>query len=167
MNKLKPCPFCGGEAEILEQYNVLTHIPVYRVFCNNTVERGCVVSVQTVWYDNKGEAIEAWNRRVEELQPTKRWIPVKTRPMTEEEKKYYARLEFDIDSDEVTMFESKLPNDGQKVWVCSDHGYVWQDTCEYDGGLYYLEENGDWLDIVAWMPFDEPEPYKAESEGEE
>lgn len=27
-----------------------------------------------------------------------------------------------------------------------------------NGGLMGLEENGDWEDIVAWMPL--PEPYK-------
>ena len=38
------------------------------------------------------------------------------------------------------------------------------DICEIDGGLYGLEGNGDWDDIVAWMPFKRPEPWKRDAE---
>lgn len=93
------------------------------------------------------------------------WIPIKTRPMTEEEKAY--RKEFyewptDWEANESpVIFDCQMPEDGQEVWVCSKHGNVWQDTCEIDDGIWFsLEENGDWDDIVAWMPFKRPDPWK-------
>ena len=94
-----------------------------------------------------------------------RWIPVKTRPMDEEERKHYLEeLGWSLDDNEAVMFDSLMPGDGQEVWVCSKCGNVWQDTCEIDEGIG-LEENGDWLDIVAWMPFERPEPWKGEGDG--
>lgn len=51
MEKLKPCPFCGGEAELYENYYHGCNI--YCLECG--VEFEC---------DSKEEAIEAWNRRV-------------------------------------------------------------------------------------------------------
>ena len=96
-----------------------------------------------------------------------RWIPVKTRPMDEEERKYYLEeLGWSLDDNEAVMFDSLMPGDGQEVWVCSKCGNVWQDTCEIDEGIG-LEENGDWLDIVAWMPFERPEPWKGENDAKD
>ena len=46
MDKLKKCPFCGGEAEI------------FWVICKEC-------TAETKDFDTKEEAIEAWNRRVE------------------------------------------------------------------------------------------------------
>lgn len=48
--ELKPCPFCGGKAE-LSNY---TH---YWIGCKDCW-------VETKCYKSKEEAIEAWNRRV-------------------------------------------------------------------------------------------------------
>lgn len=97
-------------------------------------------------------------------QSEQQWIPVKTRPMTEEERRYYAEsLGWDITDDEAVMFDCKMPEDGQEIWVCSKCGNVWVDKCEVDEGIG-LEENGDWLDIVAWMPFKKPEPWKGEDD---
>lgn len=97
-------------------------------------------------------------------QPEQRWIPIKTRPMTEEERQEYSEyFGYDIEYDEAVMFECKMPDDGQDVWVCSKCGNVWQDTCVVEEGIG-LEGNGDWLDIVAWMLFDKPEPYQEEGE---
>lgn len=52
MDKLKPCPFCGGEAYI-------------EIICNGLVEvrcKGCYASVPAK-YQNK--AVERWNRRAD------------------------------------------------------------------------------------------------------
>ena len=93
-------------------------------------------------------------------QPEQRWIPVKTRPMDEEEREHFIEsIGWPLDADEAVMFESIMPRDGQEVWVCSKYGNVWQDTCVVDEGIG-LEGNGDWQDIVAWMPFERPDPYK-------
>ena len=58
MTELKPCPFCGGEAEMCE--DSITAFGKYRklyvVVCKNL----CVKTRQ--WYSEE-QAIEAWNRR--------------------------------------------------------------------------------------------------------
>ena len=48
--ELKPCPFCGGEAEIVG----------YTIFWATCKE----CTAETKDFDTKEEAIEAWNRRV-------------------------------------------------------------------------------------------------------
>ena len=50
MSELKPCPFCGGEAELDE------YCGKYVVFCKNA---------SCSWRKTKAEAIEAWNARYE------------------------------------------------------------------------------------------------------
>lgn len=58
MDKLKPCPFCGGEAAIRNLHDE------WWVECDMT--RGwCEVIPRTWSYDTKEEAIEAWNRRAD------------------------------------------------------------------------------------------------------
>ena len=62
--ELLPCPFCGGEASIMEvephTHILATWIPDYKggafIECDGCT---CAVSAET-----KEEAIEAWNRRV-------------------------------------------------------------------------------------------------------
>ena len=48
--KLKPCPFCGGEAGEEDIPNL------YQISCS-----GCHIS--TAFYGNKINAIKAWNKR--------------------------------------------------------------------------------------------------------
>ena len=58
-NELKPCPFCGSTPRIIENKLNLKHI-IYAVECdldNHTVMFG--------WFDSEDEAIEAWNRRID------------------------------------------------------------------------------------------------------
>ena len=52
--ELKPCPFCGGEAVI----NPVFDLHVYFVHCKNC---DCAIGR---FYRDKCDAIEAWNRRV-------------------------------------------------------------------------------------------------------
>jgi Lar family restriction alleviation protein len=56
MEELKKCPFCGGEAILYKSFD---YVNKCRVECTN-----CNICTQN--YDTKGEAIEAWNRRVKE-----------------------------------------------------------------------------------------------------
>lgn len=53
MSELKRCPFCGGEAKILE-----TDVGSFRVICKE-----CSCSVGRYWYWSIEEAINAWNTR--------------------------------------------------------------------------------------------------------
>ena len=60
--ELKPCPFCGSSNVTLEVeygsdcgYGFGGHT----VICNNC-------GVQTIYYETKEEAIEAWNKRADD-----------------------------------------------------------------------------------------------------
>ena len=46
---LKPCPFCGGKA-------ILANIGMNWITCTEC-------DVETPWYEESEDAIEAWNRR--------------------------------------------------------------------------------------------------------
>lgn len=117
-------------------------------------QHGCPIS----------DAYFALGKALEALGKEPKWIPIKFRPMDEEEKQYWEEhYDYDFGDDyDGTMFDCPMPDDGDEVWVCSKCGNVWQDTCQWDDGGLYLESNGDWDDIVAWMPFNRPEPYKGE-----
>ena len=55
MAELKPCPFCGGVAEISLLFGR------YGVACSS-----CQGAIIPCPYQSKEEAIEAWNRRAED-----------------------------------------------------------------------------------------------------
>ena len=90
------------------------------------------------------------------------WIPIKTRPLTKEEKEHYAEMGYSDDS--VTfMYDCPLPDDGEEVLVTDWLGNVEFDTFirdECDG--CYFEENCDDGEVVAWMH--KPSPYKGDTE---
>ena len=54
---LKPCPFCGGEAELSSGYDC------YFVSCS-------LCKAQTEWDMYKEKAIELWNRRINDERKT-------------------------------------------------------------------------------------------------
>lgn len=53
MAKLKPCPFCGGEAKTKKDT-----LGAWKVRCAK-----CSCDVGRYWFWTKQNAIEAWNRR--------------------------------------------------------------------------------------------------------
>lgn len=57
MSELKPCPFCGGEAEMLTAESMHGG-NLYGVMCN-------CCACHTDVFDNEAEAIAAWNTRAE------------------------------------------------------------------------------------------------------
>ena len=61
MEELKPCPFCGGEAD-------LTHYEIdgYLALCTK-----CDAMIEN-WFEAKEAAIEAWNRRAYEKDSTRK-----------------------------------------------------------------------------------------------
>ena len=61
MAELKPCPFCGGEADVVYIEWCACHI----VRCQNQYGECDVVPV-TKYCCVESEAIEAWNRRAED-----------------------------------------------------------------------------------------------------
>ena len=81
------------------------------------------------------------------------WIPIKTRPMTEE-KKYYSEYLFEGNG---LIYECPLPEDGQEVLVTSKYGSVDKTTFYTDCGNYF-ENYEDYDEVIAWQPL--PEPFK-------
>lgn len=59
-SKLKPCPFCGGKAELVKDKTTFTFADSYFVRCDN---RECGVQ-PTTWHRlSEQEARDFWNRR--------------------------------------------------------------------------------------------------------
>ena len=84
------------------------------------------------------------------------WIPIKTRPLTKEEKEHFAEQGYSDDSI-CFMYDCPLPEDGQEVLIITSLGEVRIDTFCRDDGCYF-EDYCDADDVFAWMPL--PEPYE-------
>ena len=58
--ELKPCPFCGGKAVVIETFCKETNYRGYYVYHGN-----CLLTeqIETNSYDTEKSAIAAWNRR--------------------------------------------------------------------------------------------------------
>jgi Lar family restriction alleviation protein len=64
MAELKPCPFCGGEAKIVDNGEASTNKYYFvDVLCKDMSCRGYSSCLE---YKTKQQAIEAWNRRAED-----------------------------------------------------------------------------------------------------
>lgn len=100
-------------------------------------------------------------KRLPSSQPEQRWIPVKLRPMDDEERKEWSeKLGYDLEDDEAVIYTS-LPEDGQECIVCTKWGNVFIDTFQNDPDYgCCFEEHGDMDGITAWMPL--PKPWKGE-----
>lgn len=72
------------------------------------------------------------------------WHEVVTRPLTQEEQEEYARLGEEYEF----MFDCEMPEDGEEILVATKWG-VSADICAVDIG-FYLENCGDWEDVIAW-----------------
>ena len=91
-------------------------------------------------------------------QPELKWIPVKMRPMDEEEREYWEdHFGYELTDEDAVLFDCQMPDDEQEILV-SYRKWINMDKCEIDDGCYGLEGNGDWDGVVAWMPL--PEPYE-------
>lgn len=53
---LKPCPFCGSEGDITYNYD-----KKFAPYCTNNF---CMLNELDYGFETEREAIEAWNRRV-------------------------------------------------------------------------------------------------------
>ena len=83
------------------------------------------------------------------------WIPVKWRPLDEEEREFYYE---DITC--IACFET--PDDGDEILISRNNG-EWVDLVVFCNNEFGIgdEDGNDWLDEVeAWMPL--PEGYKKE-----
>lgn len=64
MSDLKPCPFCGGEAHIKEVVSACEML--YTVGCSDSE---CMGYETWLLKPTKEEAIAAWNRRSDDVEP--------------------------------------------------------------------------------------------------
>lgn len=60
MQELKPCPFCGGEAQMV----ITEHTPKGNDYTPRCSNPACAGRITKKWI-NYDKAVEAWNRRVE------------------------------------------------------------------------------------------------------
>lgn len=95
--------------------------------------------------------------------PHGEWIPLKYRPMDEDEYRAFSKEYGYLPVEERTMFDCQMPEDGQEILISTKYGHIFLDTCVFDD-CYGLEEYGDWNDVLAWMPI--PKPYEKEGEKE-
>ena len=93
-----------------------------------------------------------------------KWIPITSRPMTEEEKEDFAERTGYDEKDFDDILSCPLPEDGETVLITDRLGNVEVDTFINDCDGCYFECNCDMEDVKAWMPL--PEPYKAEGSEE-
>lgn len=102
-------------------------------------------------------AIQEAADAIEELSKPK-WIKIESRPMDEEERKYYREhYGYDLDDREAVIYCCQLPEHGQEVLVCNEYGQIWLDTFDDDPDYGVgFETNGDMDGLVAWMPLPEP-----------
>jgi len=99
------------------------------------------------------------------LDSVQQWIPVRMRPMDSEEREYWEEhVDFPLTDEIAQTFDCPMPNDGQRIWVQTKNGFVFDDVCDSDCDGIGLEGNGDWDDIIAWMPMSVPEPWKGEED---
>lgn len=64
-DKLKPCPFCGGEAEVWSHHYKEEDITLWQVRCKRDFcGEKCYMNDSFVTFGTEEEAIEAWNTRV-------------------------------------------------------------------------------------------------------
>lgn len=97
-----------------------------------------------------------------------RWIPVKTRPMDEEERAEWSeKLGYDIEYEEAVIYTSQLPEEKREVLICTSDEFIYIGEYEkwtWADGLGTWTESVEYRtisDVVAWMPL--PEPYKEEN----
>lgn len=100
-----------------------------------------------------------WLKELKQLREQVRWIPIKTRSLTNKEKEEYADLGYSEDSID-SMYDCPLPNDGEEVLITTRYDEVTTDTFYRDEGCYF-ETYCDKDDVKAWMS--KPTPYKGES----
>ncbi len=62
MNELKPCPFCGGDAELRHTDITSEYGRTSYVTCTKCLIKGTMINI-SFKYSSDERAIEAWNRR--------------------------------------------------------------------------------------------------------
>lgn len=88
------------------------------------------------------------------------WIPIKSRPGTDEEYQNFIDFGGDCPKEDFRVYNSQMPEDGQEVLITTQYGDVVIDIWHDDIDSCYFEDHDDPDDVIAWMP--KPEGYKSE-----
>lgn len=146
---------------IIEERDSLKANPMVKV--EDCLYEAFDLAIKALEQTNYKSEARRWKRRyldlkqrIFKLEEQTRWIPIKTRPLTEEEKEHYISIGWSEDSLEF-IYNCPLPDDGQEVWITDSMGNVELDTFYSDDGCYF-ENNCDADEVIAWMP--KPQPYK-------
>lgn len=101
--------------------------------CEDCISRQAVMDVMHDMWGDSGELLEAL-KALPPVQPKHgEWIPVKFRPLTEEEQEEYPDYDY--------MADCKMPDDGEEILVTTTHEIVagdvsyFEDGFSLDGGL--------------------------------
>lgn len=92
--ELKPCPFCGGEADVVKRTSITRH-PVMRgrhIEHHTYIVRCRTCQCQTAEHAEDTGAVDAWNKRFPPRK-TKREILNKHVELTEARRKLFANKE--------------------------------------------------------------------------
>ena len=139
MTELKPCPFCGGKAELKQdmryprsgKYAGMS-VKAYEVICPNS---DCIIyNADNNYFFTREEAAEAWNRRSPD------WISVNKR-LPEESGDYLVFVE--------GMIENMLYSKQHSAWNADDLN---------------CHKNYEITTVTHWMPLPEPPEQEGESE---
>ena len=127
--------------------------------CRNPMktDRGCDGNCKydEKLYESIMQILDGRMKPLPSAQPEQKWIPFKSRPLTEEEKEDHPEWDFILDG--------KVPEDGQRILV--NVKYRGHEAVQYDE---YYDDDGCYLDsgyeigteVTAWMPL--PKPYGGE-----
>lgn len=96
--------------------------------------------------------------KIPSVEPEPNWIPIKMRPMTDEEKDMYG---YGDSIDNGMIYCCDLPDDEQDVLITTKWKTVEKTRFhnEYPEGCYF-EDYEDFDDVIAWMP--SPKRYEEE-----
>jgi len=129
-DKLKPCPICGSEVDVIN-----VGIGGYTVVCHR-----CRVSMITDNISSRNKAIERWNKIANEpparkAKPKPKWIPIEQQKPPEHD---WYFVFFPANKEQGTI---------DYVDVC-----FWDGTSFVDSGIGYKE---DGIGYTHWMPLPE------------
>ena len=139
IQKLKPCPFCGGEVFLDTDGDWYWK---WKVECQGC---GCDLG----YYETEAEATEAWNKRVEP--PADQWSPCSSGRLPKHKQQAFITVKLTESRRYVTTANYYTETGIVDECEWADEGFYTYDS-EYG---YYRHE-----DVIAWMPL--PEPYKGE-----
>ena len=113
------------------------------------------------WADNVNVVALEMATTALETQENGEWIPLKTRPMDEDERKELAdKLGYEPEDYEAVIYTSPFPDVGQEVLICLKSGDIRIDSFEDDADGFYHYRFAGMENVVAWMPL--PEPWEGE-----